>query len=156
MALMPADRLALGTLQAALAQARDAEDDRPALEVFAGSLLQLGVRAAPSARSARLLARDRDAWLRRLQSARRTQSTVSAYCIAIDDLLAWAQRDERTGELFDGQAIVDYLDDYRQRRAPAPATYHRRFLLLRRFMRWVSHRNAVPDPFLELQAPPKP
>ena len=40
--------------------------------------------------------------------------------------------------------------------SPAPATYHRRFLLLRCFMRWVSHRNGLPDPFLELQAPPKP
>jgi len=153
---MPADRLALGALSAALSEARHAEDGRPALEVIATSLLELGVRAAPSARSGHLIARDRDAWLRRLHSARRSDSTVNAYRIAIDELLAWAAREERTGELFDEQAIVDHLDDYRQRLHPAPATYHRRFLLLRRFMRWVSHRNGAPDPFLELQAPAKP
>jgi integrase/recombinase XerD len=51
---------------------------------------------------------------------------------------------------------VDYLDDYRRQCHPAPATYHRRFLLLRRFMGWVSQRNGLPDPFLELQPPPKP
>ena len=155
MAFMPADRLALGTLQAALSEARHADDGRPALEVLAGSLLELGVRATPSARSGRLIARDREAWLRRLRSAPRSESTVNAYRIAIDELLAWAAREARTGELFDEQAIVDHLDDYRQRLGPAPATYHRRFLLLRHFMRWVSHRNGAPDPFLELQAPPK-
>jgi len=156
MAFMSADRLALGTLQAALSEARHPDDGRPALEVLAASLLELGVRATPSARSGRLIARDREARLRRLRSARRSESTVNAYRIAIDELLAWAAREERTGELFDEQAIVDHLDDYRQRLHPAPSTYHRRFLLLRRFMRWVSHRNGAPDPFLELQAPPKP
>jgi site-specific recombinase XerD len=153
---MPADRLALGTLRAALFEARDADDERPALEVLAGSLLELGVRAAPSTRSGRLIAREREAWLRRLRSARRSESTVNAYRIAIDELLAWAAREQRAGELFDERAIVDHLEDYRQRLHPAPATYHRRFLLLRRFMRWVSNRNGVPDPFLELPAPPKP
>jgi site-specific recombinase XerD len=156
MAFMPADRLALGALRAALSEARHGDDGRPALEVLAGSLLELGVRAAPSARSGRLIARDREAWLRRLHSAQRSQSTVSAYRIAIDELLAWAAREERTAQLFDEQAIVDHLDDYRRSLHPAPATYHRRFLLLRAFMRWASNRNGVPDPFLELQAPPKP
>src|SRR5581483_8201421 len=36
------------------------------------------------------------------------------------------------------------------------ATYYRRFCLLRRFMRWVSRRSGVPDPFLDLEPPPKP
>src|SRR5271165_5024404 len=156
MAFMPADRLALGALSAALSEARHSDDARPALEVLAGSLLELGVRAAPSGRSGRLIARDREAWLRRLHSAGRSQSTVNAYRIAIDELLAWAAREERTGQLFDEQAIVDHLDDYRQRLHPAPATYHRRFLLLRAFMRWASNRSGAPDPFLELQAPPRP
>jgi len=156
MAIRPADRLALGALRAALSEARHAHDGRPALEVIAGSLLELGERAAPAARSGRLIARDREEWLRRLQSARRSESTVNAYRIAIDDLIAWAAREERTTELFGEQAIVDHLDDYRRRLHPAPATYHRRFLLLRAFMRWASNRNGVPDPFLELQAPVKP
>jgi integrase len=55
-----------------------------------------------------------------------------------------------------GLSVVALLRLDRERRKPAPATYHRRFLLLRRFMSWVSHRNGLPDPFLELQAPPKP
>jgi site-specific recombinase XerC len=156
MTFTPADRLALGALQATLAQARDSNDERPALEVLASSLVELGVRATPSTRSARLVARDRDAWLRRLQSAGRGESTVSAYRIAIDDLLAWAEREQRSADLFDEQAIVDYLDDYRRARKPAAATYYRRFVLLRRFMQWLSRRQGTPDPFLELEAPSKP
>jgi hypothetical protein len=135
----PADRVALGAMQAALAVARETGEDRPALEILAGSLAEMGVRGRITARSARLLTRDRDAWLRRLRSAERSVSSLSAYRFAIDDLLSWAERTERTGELFEEPAIVDYLDDYRTRCAPAPATYHRRFLLLRRFMAWVSH-----------------
>jgi site-specific recombinase XerD len=152
----PADRVALGAMQAALAVARETGEDRPALEVLAGSLAEMGVRATSITRSGRLLARDRDAWLRRLQSAERSRSSLSAYRHAIDDLMAWAERAERTGELFEEGAVVDYLDDYRRRCAPAPATYHRRFLLLRRFMGWVSQRNGLPNPFTDLQAPPKP
>jgi len=45
--------------------------------------------------------RDRDAWLRRLRRAERSASSLSAYRYAIDDLLAWAERTERTGELFE-------------------------------------------------------
>jgi site-specific recombinase XerD len=48
------------------------------------------------------------------------------------------------------------LEDYSRRSGPAPATYHRRFLLLRRWTRWSSARNGLPDPFLELDAPAKP
>jgi integrase/recombinase XerD len=156
MAVGPADRIALGAMEAALLLARETGEDRPALEILAGSLAKMGVRAACTTRSARLLARDRDAWLRRLRSAERSASSISAYRYAIDDLLSWAERRERAGELFEERTIVDYLDEYRQRCEPAPATYHRRFLRLRCFMRWVSHRNRLPNPFLELQAPPKP
>jgi integrase len=151
-----ADRLAIGALDAALVLAREAGEDRPALEVLAGSLVEMGVRAACTTRSGRLLTRDRDAWLLRLRSAERSASSIGAYRHAIEDLLAWAQRHERAAELFEERTIVDYLDDYRQRCAPAPATYHRRFLLLRCFMRWVSRRNGLPDPFVELPARPKP
>lgn len=51
---------------------------------------------------------------------------------------------------------MDYLGDYRRRCDPAPATYYRRFVLLRRFLRWRSHRDGTPDPFLDLPAPRKP
>jgi integrase/recombinase XerC len=155
-ALTAADRLALGALEVTLAQARDTNDERPALEVLAGSLVELGVRAVSAARSGRLIARDREAWLRRLRSAQRSESTISAYRIAIDDLLAWAQSEQRTEDLFDEQAIVDYFDAYRRRCNPAPATYYRRFVLLRRFMAWLSRRQGTPDPFPELEAPSKP
>jgi site-specific recombinase XerD len=156
MAARPADRIALGALDAALVLAREAGEERPALEILAGSLAEMGVRPAGMTRSGRLLTRDRDAWLMRLRSAERSASSISAYRYAIDDLLAWAQQHDCTGELFEERTIVGYLDDYRERCDPAPATYHRRFLLLRRFMSWVSHRNGLPDAFLELQAPPKP
>jgi site-specific recombinase XerD len=86
------------------------------------------------------------------------RGTARARCapIAIDDLLEWAACERRTGQLFEEQTIVDYLEDYRQRRSPAPATYHRRFLLLRRVIRWASERKGVRDPFLELEPPAKP
>jgi integrase len=137
-------------------QAREGGDVRPAFEVVAGALVELGIRAAPSTRSAQLVVRDRDAWLRRLQSAGRSTSTISAYRIAVDDLLGWAESSGRGGDLFDEQGIVDYFATYRHDRAPAPATYYRRFVLLRRFMQWLSRRQGIPDPFLELDAPSKP
>lgn len=154
--LATADRLALSALEAALVGARETADERPALEVLAGALAELGVRATPSQRSATVLAQGMDAWLRRIRSAGRGETTIGAYRHSIEDLLSWAQREQRTGELFQERAIVDYLEDYRRRCAPAPATYHRRFVLLRRFMRWLSRSEGVPDPFLDLQAPPKP
>ncbi len=124
--------------------------------MLAGLLVEMGVRGSPSSRSVRLTARDRDAWLRRLQSEQRSRSTISAYRIAIDDLLAGAQERQRSGKLFEERAIVDYLADYRQARRPEAATYYRRFVPLRRFMAWVCRRQGTPDPFLELQAPAKP
>jgi len=151
-----ADRLAVGTIEAAIAQARGEADERPAFEIVASALVELGVRAAPSKQSASIVARDREAWLRRMQSAGRSQSTISAYRIAIDDLLAWAESTGRVADLFDEQGVVDYLDAYRRRRAPAAATYCRRFVLLRRFLQWLSRRQGTPDPFLELEAPSKP
>ncbi len=41
----PADRIALGALDAALVLAREAGEDRPALEILAGSLVEMGVQA---------------------------------------------------------------------------------------------------------------
>ena len=151
-----ADQLALGTLQAAVAEARAGDDERSALELLAGALADLGVTPRAAVQSATVVADGMAGWLRRLQGSGRSESAIRAYRNAIDDLIAWADREQRTGELFDERALVDYLDDYRQRRRPAPATYHRHFLLVRRFMRWLAHSQGVPDPFLELEAPPKP
>lgn len=150
------DAVALGALQGALAGARASGDARPPLDVLAETLAQLGARPPAAHRTAIVCAADRDAWLRRVRSAQRSDSTVRAYRNAIDDLLAWAQRTSRGDQLFDESAIVDYLDDYRRRCTPAAATYHRRFVLLRCFLRWLSRRHGTADPFAELHAPPKP
>jgi integrase/recombinase XerC len=100
------------------------------------------------------LRQERDDWLRRLQAARRSKSAMTAYRIAIDDLLDWSSDHARN--VFEEATIVDYLTGYQRRAQPAPATYYRRFGLLRRFLQWVSRRNGLPDPFLELEPPPKP
>jgi hypothetical protein len=137
-ALGVADRVALGALGGALLQARERGERRPALEVLAAAVADLGVTPWAAPCSARVVREDRDAWLRRLTSAQRSDAAMRAYRHAIDDLLAWADRHGRATELVEERTIVDYLDDYRTRCRPAPATYHRRFLLLRRFMRWVA------------------
>jgi site-specific recombinase XerD len=112
------------------------------------------LRKAPPTSRAPDLQRARNEWLRRLQAARRSESAVTAYRIAIDDLLDWCGGRDRS--IFDEATIVDYLADYQRRADPAPATYYRRFGLLRRFVRWLSRRSGTPDPFLDLEAPPKP
>ena len=151
-----ADRAALAALEAALTEARRADDRRPPFIIIAGVFSELGVSAPRPRPTAELVARSYDDWLRRLRSSDRSESTLRAYRVAINDLRAWAEREDRGGELFEERTIVDYLDDYRRRANPAPATYHRHFLLLRRFMRWLSRRDGVPDPFLDLEPPPRP
>ncbi|MEZ5098993.1 MAG: tyrosine-type recombinase/integrase [Thermoleophilia bacterium] len=152
----PADVLLLARLAQALLQARAVADERPPLVVLAPLFQPAEHRTAePSSSAAALSLRTaRDDWLRRLQTSCRSESSYVGYRVAIDDLLAWAAEHGR--DVFEEQAIVDHLADYRAARAPAPATYYRRFLLLRRFLRWVARRAGVPDPFAELEAPPKP
>lgn len=155
--LRATDRAAVAAIETALAEARRDGDDQPPFAIIAGSLAEFGVVVPPRSRpSAQVVERGRDEWLRRLRSGGRSESAVHAYRIAIDDLLAWAERSGHGAELFEERTIVDYLDEYQRRSSPAPATYHRRFLVLRRFMRWVSRHEGVPDPFLDLDAPPKP
>jgi Phage integrase, N-terminal SAM-like domain len=155
MASGSADRLALGALEAVMQSARRAKDERPAFELLLESLAEVGVRATPPVHSPPLN-RERDAWLRRLQSAQRSRSTLNAYRVAIDDLLTWAEDSGCSAELFVEQTLVNCLDAYRRTRQPAPVTYHQRVVLLRRLMRWASQRNGLTDPFLELQPPAKP
>src|SRR5215211_7103938 len=154
-----ADRAALAALEAALVDARADADDRPPLVVLASCLGQLGVSpTAPSSPASVVggasLRQARDDWLRRLETAQKSESAVVAYRVAIDDLLDWSEANRRT--VFDETAIVDYLTWYQQRAQPAPATYYRRFLLLRRFLRWVFRHDGARDPFLDLDPPPKP
>lgn len=150
-----ADRAAFIALEGVVADARAGGDGRPSFVILSAALAALGApQAAPRAASVALVAQRCEAWLRRLEGSGRSASTHAAYRIAINDLAEWAAREERA-EL-DERLIVDYLHGYRQRCEPAPATYHRRFILLRRYLRWIAQSDHLSDPFLGLQAPPKP
>ena len=126
------------------------------LAVLASYITQLGVAPPPPARvpSGAELRQARDDWLRRLQTSRRSESTLTAYRVAIDGLLDWSRATGRN--VFEESTIVDHLAAYQRDARPAPATYYRRFGLLRRFVHWLSRRSGLPDPFLELEPPPKP
>jgi integrase len=141
-----------GRSRAGHASARLPKTEDP-LALLAGYLKQLAVpeRHLPTETALRQARND---WLRRLEAARRSKSALVAYRIAIDDLLNWSC--ERGRNIFEEATIVDYLTAYQRRARPAPATYYRRFGLLRRFVRWLSRRSGLPDPFLELEPPPKP
>ena len=148
------DRAVLKALEATLADARASADDRPALVVLASRLEELGTPSAPPTARDISLRQARDDWLRRLEAQQKSESAIVAYRVAIDDLLEWSETHRRS--VFEEATIVDYLGSYRARARPAPASYYRRFLLLRRFLRWVSRRNGVPDPLFDLEPPPKP
>ncbi len=122
--------------------------------LLAGYLSEFARTAVAQKPSPLELRQARRDWLRRLQTARRSESAIAAYRIAIDDLLDWSEGHGRS--VFEEQTIVDYLTAYEEQARPAPATYYRRFGLLRCFFRWLSRRGSLPDPFLELQPPPKP
>jgi integrase/recombinase XerC len=153
----PADRLAAGWLDEALDAARRAGDGRSSFAIVADCLQDLGVVPTASGYQVVPLREARDDWLRRIASSRRSQSTLTAYRVALDDLLDWLAQRGSVESALEEETIVAYLDDYRLRRHPAPATYYRRFILLRRFFRWLSGRaGGLPDPFHDLEAPPKP
>jgi len=155
--LRRADRAALAAITSVLVEARETGSVESPFAVIAASLAEFGV-AVPAAprRAETLVKRGREDWLRRLRTAGRSESALRAYRNAIDDLIAWGERCDRLDDLFEEQTIVDHLDDYRKLKAPAAATYHRRFVLLRRFMRWMSQREGLRDPFVNLEAPRKP
>src|SRR3954471_20497186 len=131
-----ADRAALAALEAALVDARASADERPPLVVLASCLGQFGVSpTAPSSSASAVgcasLRQARDDWLRRLETAQKSESAMVAYRVAIDDLLEWTEANGK--RVLEEATIVSYLSSYQQRARPAPATYYRRFLLLRRF-----------------------
>jgi len=95
-----------------------------------------------------------DEWLCRLETQQKSESTLVGYRVAIDDLPDWSETNGR--DILTETAIVDHLHSYQQRAHPAEASYYRRFVLLRRFVRWVCRPDGVADPFLDLDAPPKP
>ena len=151
-----ADRAALSTLREVFDDARERGDDRPAFTLLAACLDELGV-ALPERRTNTVsLEEARDDWMRRLRSANRSASALAAYRAALADLIDFLDRTGGTSSVFAEETIVAYLDDYRERRRPAPATYYRRFTLLRYFFRWLSARAAATDPFRDLEPPSKP
>jgi hypothetical protein len=98
--------------------------------LLAGVLAKFGADVGRPGSAMVDLRQARDDWLRRLQAAHRSASALTAYRIAIDDLLDWNARNGRS--VFEEATIVDYLAAYQRRASPAPATYYRRFGLLRR------------------------
>src|SRR6266545_4054829 len=149
-----ADRVTLAALEAALVDARSAADDRPALVVLASRLGELGTPPVRPPVGSLSLRQARDDWLRRLEASQKSESAVVAYRVAIDDLLDWLEANGRS--VLEEATIVDYLRSYQQRARPAQATYYRRFLLLRKFLRWVGQHEGVRDPFVDLEPPRKP
>jgi integrase-like protein len=151
---LPADKAAVAALESALADARASADTRPPLVVLASCLGQLDISPAPRPAPPASLRSARDDWLRRLETSRKSESALVAYRVAIDDMLDWSEASGRS--VLEEAAIVDYLRAYQERARPAPATYYRRFLLVRRFLRWVCRRSGAADPFVDLEPPPKP
>jgi integrase/recombinase XerC len=149
-----ADRATLAALEAALVDARSAADDRPALVVLASRLGELGTPPVRPPAGGLSFRQARDDWLRRLEAQQKSESAIVAYRVAIDDLLEWSEANGRN--VLEEATIVDYLRSYQQRAGPAQATYYRRFLLLRKILRWVGQREGVRDPFVDLEPPPKP
>ena len=154
--LRPADRVMLAGIEAALLDARQTGDKSPPVQIIAACLEQLGIALTPTRGRQIEIREARDDWLRRVASARRSASTLAAYRVALDDLIGWLDRSGRGTSAIQEETIVAYLDDYRGRTKPAPATYYRRFILLRRFFGWLSRRSGAPDPFLDLEPPGKP
>ena len=151
------DRVALTTLRDLLCQARERGDTRPALTLLAACLDELGV-ALPEPRARTVsLEQARDDWLRRLaqRQPKHERPLGLPHQPQRPDRLPRPQR-SAPSNVFAEQTLVAYLDDYRRRAQPKPATYYRRFTLLRYFFRWLSSRAGLPDPFRDLEAPKKP
>ena len=152
----PTDVAALVCLREALASARESGDRRSSFAIVASCLMDLGVELPRPTRAPIDLREARDQWLRRLRASKRSESTVTAYRVAIDDLIGWLHAREAGSAAPDETILLTYLDDYRRRVSPAPATYYRRFVLLRRFFAWLAAHEGCRDPFADLEAPPKP
>lgn len=150
------DRMALSALACALLDARSSADSSPALTIIANAISELGVRPQPRRLSADRLQDARHAWLSRIRSAGRSASAERGYRNAIDDFHTWLTKSQRVDAAFEERTVVAYLDDYRRRKTPAASTYHRHFLLLRSYVRWLARSEGLPRPFLDLAPPPRP
>jgi site-specific recombinase XerD len=154
--LSPSDRIALKSLGEGLVDARQRGDGRPSFAVISACLDDLGVQRPERCAPTVSLVEARTEWLDRLRSSNRSASTLAGYRVAVDDLLAFLKVDGLDAHSVDEGMIVSYFNNYRRSKQPAEASYYRRFTLLRRFFRWLSQRSGTPDPFLNLEPPPKP
>ena len=117
-------------------------DDRPGLVILASCLSVLGAPSIPLPVNGISLRQAGDDWLRRLETQQKSESTLVGYRVAIDDLLDWSETNGR--DILTETAIVDYLHSYQERAQPADASYYRRFVLLRKFVRWAADAAGSP------------
>jgi integrase len=151
-----ADRAAVAALETALDEARRARDQRPPFLVLASAMANSASHLPrrdhlPISSRADVTSGCGDCAAVAGAKARcvhtETPSTTCSCGRNARAEQASCSKSERSSTI-----SITTSADSRLRRA----TYHRRFLVLRRFMRWVSRREGVPDPFLDLDAPPKP
>jgi hypothetical protein len=88
-ALGNTDRVAFATLEQALVEGRRQGDLRPPFTVLAACLDELGVALPQRSDRAVSLEHAQEQWLQRLRNANRSPSTLSAYRVALDDLIAF-------------------------------------------------------------------
>jgi len=92
-------------------------DENP-LALLAGLVAQLATASGRPAPSRLSLWQARDDWLRRLQTTQRSASALTAYRIAIDDLLNWNA--ERARNVFEEATIVASSRPTRRASNPRP------------------------------------
>ena len=139
------DRAVLKALEGALANARAAPDDRPPLVLLASCLGEL---RAPTTPPPDTLRQARDDWLRRLETQRKSESTLVGYRSRSTTCSTGRKRTGATSSMRPRSSITWH--SYQERAQPAEASYYRRFVLLRKFVRWVCRRDGVPDLFVDL------
>ncbi len=150
-----ADRAALAALEAALLEAREAADDRPPLVVLAACLGQLGSPPSTTVVSLASLRQPRDDWLRRLETG--TQERERARRVPRCDRRsprlvrrARAERPQRTSDRRLPERLRSNGPIPRPRRTTAGSFSFVAFSDGQR------RRDGLPDPFLDLEPPPKP
>src|SRR3954453_2715476 len=107
-----ADRMLLAGIAEAMRHARSRGDRTPPAVLVAGCLGELGVSIPRGAGTAVDLSLARNDWLPRLESSRRSASSISASRIALDDLVDWLAAGP-TRDPFREETVVAYLDHYR-------------------------------------------
>ena len=101
--------------------AREAGDTRPPFAIVADCVTDLGVTLPRRTADLASIQQARDDWLRRLRSTRRSKSSLVAYRVALDDLLAFLERAARPRPV---QRADDRRPPRRLPRTPPSRTRH--------------------------------